>query len=163
MRTITKLTLLIGICIVFMLQTGMTSCTKNPITNTNDTITIIKHDTTNICPATHPISGVWQGTYSTNQVSHPPASVSFMVLPDGFFMKRCNVVGTTEYSLSKGRWALSGTTFTYRDTSILYSGGTVVNVGTATYNSTGTLTNFTWQDVSGQSYTGTYNNVARIN
>jgi hypothetical protein len=164
MKKIAKVSLIGGICILFITQFGISSCSKSPITSTSDTITIIKHDTTNICPsATYPISGVWIGTYSTSQVNHTPAYVSFIILPDGYFLKRCNVVGTSEYSLSKGRWSLSGTTFTYRDTSISYSGGTVVNTGSATYHNNGTLTNATWQDIYGQSYSGTYNNVTRIN
>jgi hypothetical protein len=163
MKSLLKFCALLPLLFMFLFQSGLTSCSKDP-ENDTDTITVIKHDTTNICPpAIRPISGVWTGTYSTNQINHAPASVSFMILPDGFFMKRCNVVGTTEYSLSKGRWVLSGNTFTYRDTSIAYSGGTVVNIGTATYNNNGTLSNATWQDIAGQSYTGTYNNVARIN
>ena len=117
------------------------------------------------CPtATYPVAGVWIGTYTTNQVPHASTYVSFIIFPDGAFMKRSKVVGSqTEYALTKGTWSLNGNTFQYRDTTITYSGGVVVNIGTATFNNNGTFTNGTWQDVSGQVYTGSYQNMNRVN
>lgn len=114
-------------------------------------------------PNTYPITGLWEGTYQTNQVSHAPTYASFTIYPDGSFLRRAKHSGTTEYAFSKGRWKLTGNTFEYRDTTILYTGGLVVGAGTATFNNSGTLTNATWQDVSGQPYTGTYQNIKRIN
>jgi len=132
----------------------MTSCKKaNAQTTTN-------------CPtATYPVTGVWEGTYQTDQVSHAPTYASFAIYPDGTFIKRCKVVGTAanDYSITRGAWTLAGTTFQYRDTTLIYSGGYVVEKGTLTFSNTGTFTNSTWQDVFGQTYTGTFQNMKRIN
>lgn len=66
-------------------------------------------------------------------------------------------------ALSRGRWTLTGNTFQYRDTTILYTGAQTIDVGTATFNTIGTLTNATWQNISGQTYTGSYQNMTRVN
>jgi hypothetical protein len=116
------------------------------------------------CPqATYPIMGLWEGTYKTNQVNHPSTYVSFAIYPDGSFLRRGKHSATDEYAYFKGRWKLTGNTFEYRDTTLLYSGGFVIGTGTATFNNSGTLSNATWQDISGQSYNGTFENLKRIN
>ena len=118
------------------------------------------------CPTpTYPVTGLWEGTYQTDQVSHAPTYISFSIYPDGTFMRRSKVVGTTsDYALTRGSWKLTNAAFEYRDTSLIYSSGvTVIEKGTLTFSNTGTLTNGTWQDISGQPYTGTYQNVKRIN
>ena len=113
---------------------------------------------------TYPVAGIWIGTYTTNQVTHTPAYASFIIYPDGVFMKRNKVVGNaTEFALTRGRWTLTGNTFTYRDTTLLYSGAQVIETGTATFNNNGTMTNATWQNISGQTYTGNYQNMTRVN
>jgi len=118
------------------------------------------------CPtATYPVTGLWEGTYQTDQVTHVPTYSSMTIYPDGTMMKRGKVVGTVnDYALTRGTWKLTGNTFEYRDTTLVYSGGsTVIEKGTLTFSNTGTFTNGTWQDISGQSYTGTYQNMKRIN
>jgi hypothetical protein len=108
------------------------------------------------------VIGIWTGGYQTDQVWHEPHSVTFMILPDGVFFKRCKVVGNTdEYSLAKGTWSLDGNVFQYRDTAILYSGGTVINVGTAILKDN-QLVDFRWKDLAVQSYTGDFLNVKKI-
>lgn len=131
----------------------MTSCTKAAADEIKD------------CPiAIYPITGLWEGTYQTNQVNHVPTYCSFTIYPDGTFMKRAQVVSSTEYELTKGTWALTGNVFVYKDTSLLpYSGGSIINTATLTFSNTGTLSNGTWQDLSGQSYTGTFQNMKRNN
>ena len=110
-----------------------------------------------------PIAGIWTGVYTTDQVRHTPESVTFILLPDGVFFKRCKVVGnTSEYSLSKGSWTLDGNVFQYTDTAVLYSGGTVINTGTATLRENGVLSDFRWKDLDVQTYTGDYLDVKKI-
>ena len=136
---------------VSMLLFQMTSCSKSDAQ-------------TNCPPATYPITGLWEGTYQTNQVQHAPTYESMAIYPDGTIVRRNKVVGTTnDYAFTRGKWTLTGNIFTYRDTTLFYSGGTVVETGTLTFNNNGTLTNGTWQNISGQSYTGTFQNVKRIN
>ncbi|MBZ5855539.1 hypothetical protein [Flavihumibacter profundi] len=122
-------------------------------------------DPPNSCPvAKYPVTGLWEGTYQTDQVTHNPTYISFIIFPDGTFMKRTKVVGANgEYGLTKGRWTITGNILEYKDTTILYSGGIVVNQGQLTYDSSGVLTGGRWQDVSGQSYTGTYQTMNRNN
>ena len=117
------------------------------------------------CPTvTYPVTGLWEGTYQTDQVSHVPTYSSMTIYPDGTIIRRSKVVGTAnDFALTRGTWKLTGSTFEYRDTTILYSGGSVVEKGTLTFNVNGTFTNGTWQNISGQSYTGTYQNTKRIN
>jgi len=117
------------------------------------------------CPTpVYPVTGLWEGTYQTDQVSHAATYASLTIYPDGTFMKRNKLVGTAnDYALTRGTWALSGSTFTYRDTTLIYSGAAVVEKGSLTFSNTGTFSNGTWQDISGQSYTGTFQNMKRIN
>jgi len=116
------------------------------------------------CPTpTYPVSGIWQGTYQTDQVSHPATYASLMIYPDGTIFKRNQVVGTSEFTVSRGRWTMTGNTLQYRDTTILYSGGTVVETGSLTYSNNGTMSAGTWQNVGGQTYTGSFQNMKRIN
>jgi len=129
----------------------MTSCKKS-VAQTN-------------CPtATYPVTGLWEGTYQTDQVSHAATYTSMAIYPDGTIIRRAKIVGTAnDYALTRGTWKLTGSAFEYRDTTLLYSGGTVVEKGTLTFSNNGTFANGTWQDLTGQSYTGTYQNVKRIN
>jgi hypothetical protein len=150
---------------VFTVSVGTYSCKKEQIfvhDTTHVTVhdTIIKHDT--LVP-TYPIAGLWEGTYQTNQVIHAPTYASMTIFPDGTIIKRNKVVGINEYNLTRGRWTLSGNLFQYRDTTLLYSGGTVVETGSLTFKNDGTFSNGTWQNISGQTYTGTYQNMKRIN
>ena len=117
------------------------------------------------CPvAVYPITGLWEGTYQTDQVNHVPTYCSFTIYPNGTFMKKAQVVSSTEYELTRGTWKLTGSLFEYQDTSLLpYSGGSIINKASLTFSNTGSLTNGTWQDLSGQSYTGTFQNVKRNN
>ncbi|MEI9958360.1 MAG: hypothetical protein WDM90_19110 [Ferruginibacter sp.] len=111
-----------------------------------------------------PVTGLWEGTYQTDQVEHIPTYASMAIYPDGTIITRNKVVGTkNNFSLSKGRWKLTGNTFTYRDTTIIYSGGYVIEKGSLTLNNNGTFTNGTWQDLFGQNYTGTFQNMKRVN
>jgi hypothetical protein len=120
-----------------------------------------------VCPPCpdpkYPVTGLWEGTYQTDQVNHSPTYVGFTVFPDGTFIRRGKIVGKDEYLLSKGRWQITGNVFQYRDTTILYSGGLVVNIGTMTYDSTGVMSNAIFEDIYGQSYTGTFQNLKRNN
>jgi hypothetical protein len=50
MKTIIKLASLLPIFLVFVFQTGLTSCKKDPLNS--DTVTIIKHDTVVVNPPT---------------------------------------------------------------------------------------------------------------
>jgi len=130
----------------------MTSCKKTKAQNN--------------CPTpSYPITGLWEGTYQTDQVTHAPTYISMAVYPDGTIVRRAKIVGTAnDYAFTRGSWKLTGTNFEYKDTTLIYSSGaTVIEKGTLTFSNTGTLTNGTWQDLSGQSYTGTYQNVKRIN
>lgn len=128
---------------------NMTSCKKSNAQN---------------CPTpTYPILGLWEGTYQTNQVSHAPTYISFTIYTDGTFIERSQIVNSTEFGLSKGTWKLNGANFTYTDTTLAYSGGTVVENGKLTFSNTGVLSNGTWSDVSGQPYSGTFQNIKRIN
>jgi hypothetical protein len=142
---------------------GNSSCEKEPIL-IHDTTRITIRDTIEVCPpATYPVAGLWEGTYQTDQISHAPTYASMTIYPDGTITKRNGVVGTNEYHYTRGRWTLSGNTFQYRDTTLIYSGGTVIETGTLTFKNDGTFSNATWQNVSGQSYTGTFQNMKRIN
>ncbi|MDN3657160.1 hypothetical protein QWZ08_16040 [Ferruginibacter paludis] len=116
----------------------------------------------NCPPAAYPVTGLWEGTYQTDQVNHIATYCSFTIYPDGTFMKRAQVISSTEYELTRGTWKLNGTLFEYQDTSILpYSGGSIINKAKLTFSDTGTLTDGTWQDLSGQTYTGTFQNMRR--
>jgi hypothetical protein len=154
---------------IAVVSVGTSSCEKEQLfvhDTTKVTVhdTIVKHDTLECPTPTYPVTGLWEGTYTTNQVSHPPAYASMMIFPDGTMMKRNKVVGTAnEYALTRGRWTLTGNTFQYRDTTILYSGGTVIETGTLTFKNDGTFSNGTWQNISGQTYTGSFQNMKRIN
>jgi hypothetical protein len=108
-----------------------------------------------------PVTGIWTGFYTTDQVKHEPASVTFMILPDGVILKRCKVVGKDEYSLAKGSWKLEENIFSYTDTAVLYSGGSVINTGTATFDGN-ELRNFRWKDLAVQIYTGDFSDVKKI-
>lgn len=129
----------------------MTSCTKS------------NAQTNNCPPATYPVTGLWEGTYQTDQVSHAPTYESFAIYPDGTFLRRSKVVSSTEYALFKGTWKLTGNILEFKDSTLSYSVGYIINTGTLTFSNSGKLSNGTWQVVSGQSYTGTFQNMNRIN
>ena len=129
----------------------MTSCSKSMA------------DEVKCPPATYPITGLWEGTYQTDQVGHPATYVSFAIYPDGTFIRRSKLSNSDENAYFKGRWQMSGNAFQFRDTTLAYSGGVIVDAATATFSNDGTLSNATWQDVSGQPYTGTFQNLKRIN
>lgn len=145
-----------AVCTIFLVMVvsvGTSSCEKE---------TIIKDTST--CPTpTYPVTGLWEGTYQTNQVTHVPTYASMTIFPDGTIIRRNKVVGVNEYTHAKGRWTLSGNTFQYRDTTLIYTGGAVVETGTLTFKDDGTFSNGTWQNIAGQTYTGTYQNMKRIN
>ena len=123
-----------------------------------------KADAQTNCPtATYPVSGVWIGTYTTTQVAHAPTYASFIIYPDGVFMKRNKVVGNGTDAITRGRWTLTGNNFQYRDTTLLYTGGTVIETGTATFNNDGTMTNATWTNIGSPNYTGAFQNMSRVN
>lgn len=148
-----KKILLLFIC--FFALTGSFASLQFHSGRTPNTTALPNNDPTSV-------TGIWTGAYQTDQVWHEPHSVTFMILPDGVFFKRCKVVGSTsEYSLTKGTWTLDGNVFQYRDTAILYSGGTVINVGTAILKGN-ELSNFRWKDIAVQSYTGDFLNVKKI-
>lgn len=152
MRKIFMASLALTIFALAILLFQMTSCKKSTAQSN--------------CPtAIYPVTGLWEGTYQTNQVMHAPTYASLAIYPDGTIMKRDKVVGTgNDYALTRGTWKLTGSTLQYRDTTLVYSGGaTVIETGTLTFSNTGTLTNATWQQISGQSYTGTFQNMKRIN
>jgi hypothetical protein len=113
-------------------------------------------------PATYPITGLWEGTYQTDQVTHDPTYNSFAIYPDGTILRRSRVVSSTEYALFKGTWTLTGNLFQYRDTTVTYSGGYIINTGSLTFDNTGTLSGGTWQGITTHS-SGTFQNMARIN
>ena len=134
----------------------MTSCTKT----TTQTQTQIP------CPpATYPVTGLWEGTYLTNQVTHATTYVSLAIYPDGTMLRRSKVVSSTQYAYFKGTWKLTGNTFEFRDSTLFYSAGSQIDTGTFTFNNDGKMSNGTWQDVGGvvQYYSGTFQNMARIN
>ncbi len=138
--------------VINLVTVQLSSCEK---TETN---------TTDNCPdPTYPITGLWEGTYTTDQVAHAATYVSFAIYPDGTFLRRSKVTGSSEYALFKGTWSLSGNNFQFRDTTLVYSGGLIIDEGYAVFNNTGTLTNATWEDKSGQPYTGAFQNMRRIN
>jgi hypothetical protein len=119
---------------------------------------------TNCPPATYPVTGLWEGTYLTDQVSTPTNYESFTIFPDGTFLRRSQVVASTEMAYFKGTWKLTGTTFQFTDTTLLYSAGMQIDTGTLTFSNDGKMTNGTWQVVGGASQlTGTFQNINRIN
>lgn len=114
-------------------------------------------------PARPVIYGLWEGTYITNQVEHPPTYCSFVVFPDGSFIKKSQVTThTDEFQLTKGSWKLNGNQFEYRDTVLLYSGGIVIDEGRLTYHDDGTMDHGTWKDVSGQPYSGKFLQMRKV-
>jgi formylmethanofuran dehydrogenase subunit C len=129
----------------------LTSCTKAQAQNTD-------------CPpATYPITGLWEGAYRTDQVSHAPSYMSFTIYPDGSILKKGKVVNSDGYAYTRGRWTLNGDMFEYRDTTFSYSGGTVIERGTLKFKDDGTLSAGTWVNISGQTYTGTFETMKRVN
>jgi hypothetical protein len=151
MRKIFMISAALTIFALASLLFQMTSCKKTSAQSTD-----------NCPPAVYPITGLWEGTYQTDQVNHTPTYCAFIIYPDGTFMKRAQVVSSTEYELTRGTWKLNGNLFEYQDTSMLpYSGGSIINKAKLTFSNTGTLTDGTWQDLSGQTYTGTFQNMQR--
>jgi hypothetical protein len=107
MRKIFMISAALTIFALASLLFQMTSCKKTSAQSTD-----------NCPPAVYPITGLWEGTYQTDQVN--------------------------------------------QDTSMLpYSGGSIINKAKLTFSNTGTLTDGTWQDLSGQTYTGTFQNMQR--
>lgn len=114
-------------------------------------------------PVKPAIHGLWEGAYITNQVDHAPTYCSFVVFPDGSFIKKSQVTThTDEFQLTKGSWRLNGDQFEYRDTVLLYSGGIVIDEGRLTFHENGTMDHGTWKDVSGQSYTGKFLQMRKV-
>lgn len=108
-----------------------------------------------VCPVIKgTITGLWEGTYTTNQVSHAPSFISFSIHPDGTITRRAKIIGRDEFSYTKGRWSLTGTAFYFKDTAVLFSGGNIVQDGKLVFSDS-TMVG-TWTDLAGQSYTGTY-------
>lgn len=115
-------------------------------------------------PVTYPVSGLWEGTYQTDQVAHATTYMSFAIYPDGSFLRKARVVGVpNEVAYFKGSWKLNGKDFTFRDTTFSYSGGYVITEGALEFNNEGTLSNGSWDAIVGQTYTGTFQNMKRIN
>jgi hypothetical protein len=125
-----------------------------------------KSDAQTSCPpATYPVTGLWEGTYQTNQVSHPATYVSLAIYPDGTIIRRSKIASSSGYAYFKGTWKLTGYTFEFKDSTLSYSAGLQIDTGTLTFSNDGTMSNGTWQDVGGtvQSFTGTFQNIKRIN
>lgn len=109
------------------------------------------------------VYGLWEGTYLTNQVEHQPTYCSFVVFPDGSFIKKSQVTThPDEFQLTKGSWKMKGNQFEYRDTVLLYSGGIVVDEGRLSFHENGTMDHGTWKDVSGQSYSGKFLQMRKV-
>lgn len=116
-------------------------------------------------PVTYPVAGLWEGTYQTDQVNHAATYVSLAIYPDGTLIRRSKSSVSTENIYFKGTWKLIGNTFEFRDTTMSYSAGLQIDTGTLRFSDDGTMSNGTWRDVGGnvQSYTGTFQNMKRIN
>lgn len=113
--------------------------------------------------ANNTIVGLWEGTYKTDQVNHDATYVSFAIYPDGTFLRRSKLSNAAEFAYFKGSWQISRNTFQFKDTTLLYSGGVIIDSGSAIITKAGALVDAAWQDVSGQPYTGTFQNLKRIN
>ena len=100
--------------------------------------------------------GIWVGTYQTDQWHHLPSYCSFIIYPNGTFLRSARSVGPSkEMVYYTGSWKLYGNVFSYVDTTInakenLYSAGSFH------YNSTDSLSDGTWNAITGSSYTGTF-------
>lgn len=117
-----------------------------------------KKDTANI---THPIVGLWQGTYSVDQVpSQGNQYFSFIIKPDGTLLTESKGGnGLTYYGV--GNWTLTGSVFAYTLTST--SNG-VQQSGQLTNNTAGSLTSGTWHDTNNSpNLSGTFPTMNRIN
>ena len=116
------------------------------------------------CPTpTYPISGLWIGTYNTDQVSHVPTYFSMTIYPDkSLIVKARGVPPAQSVVYATGSWTMVGDTLKYTDTTINYP-TQVIQKGTMIYSNTGVLSNCKWQDVTGQVYTGTFSSLLRVN
>lgn len=114
-------------------------------------------------PPIYPATGLWEGTYQTDQVNHDPKYESFAIYPDGTFLRRSKVVSSTEYAYFKGTWKLTANTFEFRDTTLSYSAGLIIDTGTLTFSNDGTMSSGTWQEVTDPHNSGTFQNITRIN
>lgn len=110
------------------------------------------------------IYGVWEGTYTTDGVSHAPMGVSFAIFPDGTIVKRAKVVGSTEVQTTIGTWSMSGSVLSYTDTSVGYSGGVTHDNASFTV-SNNVLISGIWLSVAGPSpgTTGKFQSLKKVN
>jgi hypothetical protein len=113
---------------------------------------------------TYELTGLWMGTYTTDQFSqNPPYNFSFIIKPGGDLLTESKVAsGATYYS--KGTWTLTGDTVRCTYTSINFPNVNVTQSAKLVYNKTnGTLTNGTWKDEqNGSNYTGKFQNLVEI-
>ncbi len=127
-----------------------TSCTKTEVNTVTDTVVKTVIDT--VPPVT--IVGFWVGTY---QVTGSPATyyISFDLRPDGTFIhKGTGADGNTYYG--QGSYTISGTNFSYSDTTLNLSQTGAIQTGTGTYNASSKTITGNMQN-PGATITGTFN------
>ena len=115
-------------------------------------------------PATHTVTGLWIGTYTTDQFpERAPLYYSFIIKPDGKLLTEGKVFGGETY-YSRGTWTLSADTLKCTYTTINFPNVTVTQSARFVYNSsTGTLTSGTWKDeLNGSNYTGKFQNMVEV-
>ena len=118
-----------------------------------------KNDT---CPLpTYPISGLWIGTYTAEQVpSQGSLYYSFIIKPDGKVLTE-SLGGDGKTYYASGTWNLTGSTFIYSITT--FESG-INQTGSLTFSDQGNLTDGTWQDINNSpNLNGTFPTMTRIN
>ncbi len=105
---------------------------------------------------TYPVSGLWIGTYTSDQQPAAGAQYfSFVIKPDGTII--FDAKASTNQYIALGTWNLTGTAFTSAYTNIWSTLGPtgVSQTAKATFDNTGKLTGGTWSNAGGGA-TGTF-------
>jgi len=116
--------------------------------------------------STYPISGVYTGTYTVNDVPAQGAlPYNFSILPDGTITTKGSAKDGS-YAYASGTWTLAGNAFTANITTLGGSGQPISQSITATFSNAGTLTNGVWVDTNNPyhaPYSGKFSTMQRVN
>lgn len=127
----------------------MSSCTKETEKPTTDTV---------YRSNTSPL-GLWEGTFLTDQVTHPASYVAFVLYSDSIISRR--TINPTADIYHKGRWKMSNNKITFTDTTINFT-SVVIQTGSFDYDATtNTLLNGKWQQ-SGANLSGPFSTLQKV-
>ena len=143
----------------------MSSCKKATAqTNTvHDTVRVTVRDT--FCPNTHPIQGLWIGTYTVDSIYNVPGvfDYSFSIYPNGTFITRGKLATGTFFA--SGTWNYTNNIITGTTVSIITPGiNPVTQVFKGKNSSTGVLSGTYRDSINTNGTPLSYKfNMARVN